>query len=132
MRTKPELSAILATQVPESIVNNDFVRQGLTLRPCGGLRYNYVAPPVTAFLQRRRLIAHTKTSLMGGCVSAKYIVLTKVQLDGDKVRLRTTVFVITDRHEWQHRRKKTVPLKDWEERSHRFHQEMIQTVIEVQ
>ena len=65
-------------------------------------------------------------------MSAKYIVLTKAQVDGDKVRLRTTVFVIADRHEWQHRRKKTLPLKDWQERSQRWHQEMIQAVIEVQ
>ena len=71
-------------------------------------------------------------SLMGGCVSAKYIVLTKVQVEADKVRLRTTVFVIKGRHRWRHRRKKTLPLKDWQEQSQRWHQEMIQTVIEVQ
>ena len=68
---------------------------------------------------------------MGGCVSAKYIVLTKVQVDADKVLLRTTLFAINDRRKWQHRRKKTLPLKDWQERSERWHQEMIQTVIEV-
>lgn len=59
-----------------------------------------------------------------------YVVMTRVEFDGEKARLRSTIFSIHGRYEWRQRRRKTLPAKNWETESHRWHEEITQDLME--
>ena len=64
-------------------------------------------------------------------MSTKFVILTRVLQDGDKVRLRSTIFAINGRYEEKFRRRKTLAADNWELKSYRWHQDMVHEVQEI-
>ena len=61
-----------------------------------------------------------------------YIVMTRIEPDGEKVRLRSTIFAIDGRHEaWRFQRRKTIKANNWEQKSRIWHETREQDVVEL-
>lgn len=64
-------------------------------------------------------------------MSTKFVILTRVLQDGDKVRLRSTIFAIDGRYEEKFRRRKTLAADNWELNSYRWHEKIVREVEEI-
>ena len=60
-----------------------------------------------------------------------YIVLTRVEVTGEKVQLHTIIFAIDGRHEERFKRRKTLSAKNWQVKSRRWHEEVVREVKEI-
>lgn len=64
-------------------------------------------------------------------MSTKFVILTRVLQDGDKVRLRSTIFDIHGRDEERFRRRKTLAADNWELKSYLWHEKIVREVEEI-
>jgi hypothetical protein len=57
--------------------------------------------------------------------------MSRAEVTGEKVRLRCTIFAIDGRHEERFKRRKTLSAKDWQLKSHHWHEELVREVEEI-
>lgn len=57
--------------------------------------------------------------------------MTRVEVTGEKVKLRTTIFAIDGGYQERFKRRKTLSAKDWQLKSRRWHEEIVREVKEI-